>query len=95
MTRVKVVYTRHARTRMFERAISTRAVEDVGLGPSAVVEEYPDDKPFPSRLLLGCLEGEALHVHVAVDHAADTLIVVTAYRPDPARWESGFTRRKP
>lgn len=80
---------------MFQRAISTRAVEDVGLSSSAVVEEYPDDKPFPSRLLLGWPQGEALHVHVAVDQAADTLIVVTAYRPDPARWESDFTRRQP
>lgn len=80
---------------MLQRAISTRAVEEAGLGPSVVVEEYPDDQPFPSRLLLGWPQGEALHVHVAVDQTADTLIVVTAYRPDPARWESDFTRRKP
>lgn len=80
---------------MFQRGISTSAVEEVGLTPSVVVEEYPDDQPFPSRLVLGWPQGEALHVHVAADKAADTLIVVTAYRPDPARWESDFTRRKP
>jgi hypothetical protein len=80
---------------MFQRGISTSAVEDVGLRPSVVVEAYPNDLPFPSRLLLGWPQGEALHVHVAADNASDTLIVVTAYRPDPARWESDFTRRKP
>lgn len=52
------------------------------------------DQPFPSCLLLGWPQGEALHVHVAADEPANTLIVVTTYRPDPARWESGFTRRK-
>ena len=92
---MKVVYTRHARTRIFERGISTSAVEEVGLRPSVVVEEYPDDQPFPSRLLLGWPQGEALHVHAATNKAADTLVVVTAYRPDPARWESDFARRKP
>lgn len=92
---MKVVYTRHARTRMFQRGISTRAVEEVGLSPSAVVEEYPEDQPFPSRLVLGWPQGEAIHVHVAADTASDRLIVVTAYRPDPARWESDFRRRKP
>ena len=92
---MKVVYTRHARTRMFQRGSSTHAVEEVGLSPSAVVEEYPEDQPFPSRLLLGWPQGEALHLHVAADAASDRLIVVTAYRPDPARWESDFTRRTP
>jgi len=78
---------------MFQRGISTRAVEDVALRSSVVVEEYPDDEPFPSRLLLAWIGGEPLHVHLAEDRAGGTLIVVTTYRPDPARWEQDFTRR--
>lgn len=80
---------------MFQRRISTDAVEAVVLRPSAVVEEYLDDQPFPSRLLLGWPRGEPLHVQVAEDKAAQTSIIVTTYRPDPGRWESDFTKRKP
>jgi hypothetical protein len=80
---------------MFQRRISTRAVEDIVSRPSVVVADYPDDQPFPSRLLLGWPEGSPLHVHVTLDETDDTRIVVTAYRPDPARWASDFTRRKP
>lgn len=80
---------------MFQRRISTDAVEEVALRSSTVVEEYPNDKPFPSRLLLGWHHEKALHVHLAVDDGGATLVVVTAYRPDPERWEPGFTRRKP
>ena len=78
---------------MFQREILTSAVEDVALRPSEVVEVYPDDEPFPSRLLLGWVQGEPLHVHLAEDREGGRLIIVTTYRPDPARWQAGFTRR--
>ncbi len=60
-----------------------------------VVEDYPDDKPYPSRLLLGWREGRPLHVVVAENAPGNEWIVITVYEPDPARWEADFTRRKP
>ncbi len=79
---------------MFQRRIPVSAVETVVAHPAAVIEEYPDDEPFPSRLLLGWHQGEALHVHVAVDTVSETAIVVTLYKPDPERWELDFVTRK-
>jgi hypothetical protein len=59
------------------------------------IEEYPDDTPFPSYLMLGCF-GRALHVVAADDPSSDETIVITTYEPDPKEWEADLrTRRKP
>jgi hypothetical protein len=59
------------------------------------IEEYPDDTPFPSYLVLGG-SGRNLHVVAADDAAADETIVITTYEPDPKEWEANLkTRRKP
>jgi len=77
---------------MFERRIS---VEDVrtAITHGEVVQTYPDDKPYPSRLLLGWVGTRPLHVVVAEDSEDGILIVVTAYEPDPIQWDSGFKRK--
>ena len=57
-------------------------------------EDYPDDAPYPSRLLLGYAGTRPLHV-VAADHATGgEQIIITVYEPDPAQWEPTFTLRK-
>jgi hypothetical protein len=57
------------------------------------IESYPDDKPYPSRLLLGWAEDRPIHVVTAT--AGHDIIVITVYEPDPEHWEPGFERRKP
>jgi len=56
------------------------------------IESYPDDEPYPSRLLLGSAEGRPIHVVTA--RAEHEIIVITVYEPDPALWEPGFERRR-
>ena len=58
-----------------------------------VVEQYPDDVPYPRRLLLGWRDSRSLHVVVAEDSDAGTAIVVTVYEPDPSGWDHDFRRR--
>jgi hypothetical protein len=79
---------------MFERRISQQAVLDV-LAAGEVIEENPDDQPFPSRVVLGWFHGRPLHVVSAVDAALDEQIVITVYDPDPALWDPAFRRRQP
>ncbi len=83
----------HAARRMLERNILMEEVEHV-VESGKVVEEYPDDEPFPSRLILGTPQNRPLHV-VAAD-VTDSAIthIITAYQPDPEHWEDGFRRRK-
>ena len=90
-----VVFSGHAVRRMFEWGIQTDAVLEV-LRSGEVIAEYPDDQPFPSYLLLGFAGGSALHVVAALDRGTQTCYVITAYAPDPARWQEDFkTRRTP
>ncbi len=87
------VYRVHAIERMVERGISD---EDVGrvLVQGKEIESYPDDLPYPSRLVLGWHGTRPIHV-VAADNMADNeTIIITVYEPDPDRWELGFERRK-
>jgi hypothetical protein len=47
-----VKFSRHAMERMFEREIAEPDVLDV-MQNGQTVEEYSDDLPYPSQLLLG------------------------------------------
>lgn len=78
---------------MFERGISVAAVRDV-LESGEVIERYPEDDPYPSRLVLGWHEGRALHVVASDNKIDDEIAVVTVYEPDSAVWESGYKRRR-
>jgi hypothetical protein len=62
-----------------------------------IVEEYPDDRPYPSVLVLGRTnEGRPVHVVCAYAPEDDQLIVITVYEPDQNRWDDEFRqRRKP
>jgi len=53
------------------------------------VEDYPDDPRGHSCLLLGSGEG-GRSIHVVCAPREDYLAIITAYIPDPARWEPGF-----
>jgi len=88
----RLVFRVHALKRMFERGIT---VEDVrsAVTSGEVIQNYPDDRPYPSRLMLGWIGPRPLHVVVAEDSEAGILMVVTAYEPDPVQWDAGFKRK--
>ncbi len=56
--------------------------------------DYPDDRPYPSRLILGFVGERPIHVVSADIDEDNTTVVITAYKPDPNLWEPGFERRK-
>lgn len=64
------------------------------LDSGEVIEAYPDDTPYPSRLLLGRAGPRHLHVVVAYDAGSGQTIVITVYEPDPARWGADLRRRR-
>jgi len=66
MSANKLIYRNHAIKRMFERGIGeldVRAVIDRG----EVIQEYPDDVPYPSHLILGWCRERPIHVVAAYD----------------------------
>ena len=78
---------------MFERGISEAEVR-YAIDAGEVIQEYPDDMPYPSRLILGWGKENPIHVVAAHDEQSQTDIIVTVYIPDPIQWESDFKRKK-
>jgi hypothetical protein len=65
------------------------------LEAAELLEEYPDDRPYPSCLLLGMTRaGRPLHLVAAYEEVAPRVILVTVYQPDPKKWEE-YRRRRP
>lgn len=89
----KVVFRLHAIERMFKRGILHESVLVV-LAGGEVIEDYPNDAPYPSALLLSVVDGRPLHVVAAHDRENGIRIVITVYEPDSAKWEPDFKRRK-
>ena len=59
-----------------------------------VIEDYPDDKPFPSCLVYGnTYSAEPVHSVWAYSHEGGRAILVTVYRPDPDMWIDWRVRR--
>ena len=90
----RYIYRVHAVRRMFERGISVGDVQTV-VETGETIERYPDDTPYPSRLIYGVTGGKAVHVVVEDRPEVNEIIVITAYEPDAELWEPGMRRRKP
>jgi hypothetical protein len=78
---------------MFERRISKEEVKEV-ITTGKIIESYPNDKPFPSKLILGWIRNRPLHVVVAEDFLLNDIIVITAYEPTMDKWEMNFEKRR-
>jgi hypothetical protein len=88
----RVVFSGHAIQRMFERGIGRDVLAVIAQGKT--IAEYADDKPYPSRLLLGFVGARPLHVILASDDEAVLCIVVTVYEPTVEHWSGDFRARR-
>jgi len=88
-----LIFRIHAVQRMFEREIGQEDVRRA-LEMGKTIENYPDDKPYPSRLVLGWSGSRPIHVVVADHPNQREMIIITVYEPDLLRWEPGFEERR-
>lgn len=59
-----------------------------------IIEDYPDDTPYPSCLIYGdTFRGEPVHSVWAYNQENGWAVLITVYRPDPERWVGWKTRR--
>ena len=88
-------FSGHSLEKMRERGIlREEVVHAIKAGES--IKEYAEDKPFPSRLMLGGRKEVPIHVVIGVDTSHSKCFVVTAYRPDLEIWNPDLrTRRNP
>jgi hypothetical protein len=80
---------------MLERDIYKNDVRKVLLN-GEIIEEYSDDRPFPSFLMFGTSEHDIpLHVVASIDQQIPGCYIITVYRPDTIHFEKDLkTRRK-
>ena len=93
MSNYKVIYRFHAVRRMFERRITELEILEV-LKRGKTIEDYPADLPYPSRLILGVVNGRTLHVVAADAKESQETIIITVYEPDPGSWQPGYENRR-
>ena len=84
-------FTAHARKEMLADGISVADIEHV-LANGRVIRTYPEDRPYESRLVLGYVQAQPIHI-VAAD-APEYTIIVTTYRPDSALWDADYKMRR-
>ncbi|MBI2568726.1 MAG: DUF4258 domain-containing protein [Candidatus Schekmanbacteria bacterium] len=88
-----LIFSGHAILRMAQRRIATLDVRHV-LVHGEEIESYPNDTPYPSRLVLGFVAHRPLHVVAANNPSTNETIVISLYEPDPNQWDSTLRRRK-
>lgn len=87
-----IAVTVHAKNRLQERNILLDDVERA-IKTGIIIEEYPNDKPFPSCLIAGvAVNGSVLHTVVSIDE--EFLYLITAYWPNSDKWANNFTVRR-
>lgn len=78
---------------MFQRRVSVDDVVRV-LRSGEDVQVSPDNKPYPTRVVLGWSDRRPLHVVIADNLDQNETIVITVYEPDCEYWDSSFRRRR-
>ncbi len=86
---VSFTHTEKLRRRRIELATIQETIQ-----AGEIIEAYPHDPRGPSCLILGhTASGRPIHV-VCGTADIETLLIITAYEPDPAEWEPDRRTRK-
>ena len=87
-----IITSLHAFRRMLERNISDEDVENVIIS-GEVIKEYPDDKPYASKLIFKMVNKTPVHVVMAKSENNEC-IIITVYVPETDIWENDFKTKK-
>lgn len=87
-----VIVSQHAFIRLRERGIT---IDDIlnGIRTGEVIEDYPDDYPYPSCLVLG-LSIRDTHIHIVCGVGDNKLWIISSYYPTLDKWENDYKTRK-
>lgn len=88
----KFKWSLHSLKRMRERNITVADYKSCILN-GEIIEQYPNDRPLPSCLILGCsVSNRPLHSVLGTDNSF--IYTITAYYPSASEWESDLKTRK-
>ncbi len=89
----RIEWRKHSLQRLAERKILQSQVLEVLLS-GELIEDYPEDQPYPSALFLAFVEGEPLHVVAALDEDDCRAYIITAYQPSLDYFEADYKTRR-
>lgn len=89
----QIEWKKHALSRMLERGISRSDVLSVILDGD-IIEQYPDDNPYPSLLMYKYVSERPIHAVVAYNSDDRKAYVITAYEPSEDTFEDDFMTRR-
>ena len=87
------LWRKHALARLAERGIKQEEALEV-IQEGEVIENYPDDTPYPSCLIFKKINERPIHVVVALDSEDDFAYIITVYEPSSEEFESDFKTRR-
>ena len=86
-----VRWTDHILKRLMQRGITQDDVLQA-IRTGEIIDQYPDDYPFPSCLILGLsVAGKSLHVVCGL--GLDEVYMITAYYPNPGELDNEFRKK--
>lgn len=92
-SRETLIITAHGAERLSQRGISVAEVLYTVMH-GVIIEEYANDKPYPSCLVL-CAKVNGRPIHIVISSDGEEIFLITAYVPDPSKWNENFTERRP
>lgn len=90
----KVRISEHGYDELADDGLAAREVVG-GVEESVLIEEYPDFAKGPCALFLQHdFSGKPVHVVWGIPKGYDEpVVLITAYRPDPKRWDRTYRKR--
>ena len=87
-----IKYTAHILARLEERGIFPSDIRRC-INTGRIIEQYPDDWPFPSCLIYGKTNSGKI-LHVVVSEEGEGGRIITAYEPDIVTFEADLKTRR-
>ena len=87
-----IVLTQHFLDRITKRSITFANVKST-VDNGEIIEQYPEDYPHPSALILGYTDDNK-PLHVVIGVGGGNAWLITAYYPDTEKWENDYKTRK-
>ena len=88
----KIIISQHMMERFSERYIKYMDIISV-INSGEIIEQYPNDYPYPSCLILG-VDTDKKYMHIVCGTDGEYLWIITAYYPDENKWETDMKTRK-
>lgn len=87
-----VLISEHAVMRFKQRDIKMKDIR-YAINNGEIIEQYPDDYPYPSCLILGKTKSDE-YIHIVMSDEGTMSGIITAYYPDADKWSQDFRTRK-